>query len=480
MRKTVCLLLAVLLLAALIGCGPDVSSATEPAAPTASFPVPTAPSIRESSLPPASAETLPSTEPAVSETGPVPAATEETQPPAEETEAPLSVEEAVARYQLTPLDYAPVDREAETPPESLPAPRYSQGDDGIWRRDGDGDSEAVLMVTGDLMCQTKQQLAYKTGTGYDFRAGFDYVRPIFAEADLVIGNLEATLSESAPYMAEQDTVEGRPHLNAPAAWLEALRDAGFDLVTMANNHNCDAGVRGIFDTLDRVEEYGLIHTGTFRGEQAPRFAVVDVDGIRVGVLSYATYYNHKDEHLTEEGCRALLNRYSEQAAVRDAAAARAAGAEYVIVCIHWGKEYTNEPTDTQYRIAQELADAGADYVVGSHPHALQPYDVVTAADGRAVPVVYSMGNFISHQYRVVCKDTLILRLVLRRDEAGRVVLGEEGYIPCRVFQSFLDRAYVVIPVVRPYNQGLSSRYFHPAFERITGILGPKIPVLGEE
>lgn len=480
MKRTICLLLAILLLAVLTGCWPEPSPATEPTAPTASVPVPTAPTIPESSLSPSSAETLPPTEP-VPETEPAPsepAGTGETQP-VEETEAPLSVEEAVARYQLTALDYEPLDREAETAPEPVPAPRYTQGPDGIWRSGG-SDGEAVLMVTGDLMCQTKQQLAYRTETGYDFRPGFDYVRPVFAEADLVIGNLEATLSESAPYMAERDTVEGRPHLNAPASWLEALRDAGFDLVTMANNHNCDTGVRGIFDTLERVEEYGLIHTGTFRSEAAPRFTVVDVDGIRIGVLSYATYYNHKDEHLTEEGRRSLLNRYSKEAAARDTAAARAAGAEFVLVFVHWGKEYTNEPTDAQYRIARELADAGADYIIGSHPHALQPYDVLTAADGRAVPVVYSMGNFISHQYRVVCKDTLILRVVLRRDETGAVVLREEGYIPCRVFQSFRGAAYVVIPVVRPYNQGLRSQYFHPAYERITGILGPKLRVLGEE
>ena len=472
-RRGLCLLLALLLLVGVSGCtAQPIAPTTEPPAITGSLPE------LSSALPPQTTVEI------TSETAAESAAPDTEAPVTTEAEpeapVPLSVEEAVRLYEAVPLDYTPVEREAETPNDPLPAPRYSLGEDGVWRRKADSASSAVLMLTGDLMCQTRQQEAGRTETGYDFRGSFHYVQPIFAEADLVIGNLEATLSESAPYMAEQPSVEDKPHLNAPAVFLEAVRAAGFDAVVMSNNHNCDAGVRGVYDTLDRAEEYGLIHTGTFRNEREPRYTLIEVNGIRFGLLSYATFFNKKEIHFTPEGIRTLLNRYDPETAAADAEAARQAGAEYLLVYIHWGTEYTNTPNEKQYRIAQELADAGFDFIVGSHPHALQPYGTVTSGDGRIVPVIYSMGNFVSHQTKTVTKDTIILRLVFERDAEGNVILAEQGYLPCRVFKRFGDYDYAILPLTSPYNQGLQSSYFAPALERITAVIGPELPLLGEE
>ncbi len=466
-RRILCLLFALLFLCA-TGCveRPDPFPSSEPAAVSEE----TKDTNRDTTF---------ETEPvSVTESAPETAKDPEivTKPEAQ----PIDIEAAAARYEASPLDYTPAERAPETPLFPVSAPRYSLDPDGVWRMGADYDSSAILMLTGDLMCQTHQQEAARTESGYDFRDSFRYVQPIFAEADLVIGNLEATLSESAPYMAEQPAVEGKPHLNAPAVFLEALRFAGFDAVVMSNNHNCDAGVRGVFDTLDRVEEYGLIHTGTFRSDREPRYTLIEVNGIRFGLLSYATYFNKKETHLTAEGVRTLLNPYDPETAVRDAAAARDAGADYLLVYIHWGKEYVNTPNDKQLQIAQELADAGFDFIVGSHPHALQPYDTLTSADGRTVPVVYSMGNFVSHQSRTVTKDTLILRLVFERNETGNVVLSEQAYLPCRVFKYYGDCDYAVIPLTSPYNQGLHSKLFAPALERISAVVGPKLPMLGEK
>lgn len=402
-------------------------------------------------------------------------------PTPEPTEAfiPKTVEEAIARYEAYPLDYEPLEREDVKPNRPILEPRYKLGSDGVYRNAASSlDNEAVIMMTGDLMCQTRQQEAAQTAEGYDFNESFDFVRGLFGKADLVVGNLEATLTPTSPYMAEMIEVEERPHLNSPASFLEAIRYAGFDLVVMSNNHNCDTGVRGVYDTLDRVDEYRLVHTGLFRNLEEPRYVVMDVDGIKVGFLSYATYFNTKETHFTREGRDVLLNAYSKERLDRDMAAAKNAGAEYMIVYIHWGVEYSNEPEDQQRIWAQELADSGVDYIIGSHPHALQPYDILTAADGRQVPIIYSMGNFVSHQKKVVTKDTVILRIILKRDENGRVYLAKEGYVPGRVFLTFAGRDYAVVPITSPYNSGYSSSYFAPAYERITGVIGSKIPIMG--
>ena len=90
-----------------------------------------------------------------------------------------------------------------------------------------------------------------------------------------------------------------------------------------------------------------------------------------------------------------------------------------------------------------------------------------------------MGNFVSHQKKTVTKDTIILRLVLERDEGGGAVLAESAYIPCRVFKRFGDFDYVVLPLTEPYRQGLTSSYFGPALERISGVIGPALPMLGD-
>ena len=487
--KKICFLLVFALLLPLLGCSKDTSghdAVIDIGGDNVSF-TETEPNKSPSGT---------NTEGAVATETPVPTAA-----PTAVPVIPNNVEEAIEQFEETPMGYTPIDRPAVQPNFPITEPRYSLGADGVYRSSfSTGDNEAVIMLVGDLMCQTRQQEAGKTATGYIFTQGFDYVKDIFAEADFVVGNLENTFSETSPYMSEQLWVEKTPHLNAPTTFIEAVRYAGFDMVVLANNHNLDSGVRGIYDTLGHVDEYKLIHTGLFRSAAETRYTIVDIDGIKVAFLSYGTFYNRKEWHLTYEGYTTLLNPYSKETAARDIQNARAAGAEYVITYIHWGIEYTNDPgltkympaklkfsdrevmikipLDFQYEMAQELADAGTDYIIGSHTHSLQPYDIITSSDGREVPCVYSMGNFISHQKRQVSMDTVILRLTLTRNSQGRVVIKDEGYIPCLVFESFEGHTYAPVPVVKPYNNGLSSDSFYPAYQRITAVMGSKLRVIG--
>ena len=278
-------------------------------------------------------------------------------------------------------------------------------------------------------------------------------------------------------MSEQKEVDGKPHCNAPAEYLSALRYAGFDAVVTANNHNCDAGVYGILDTLDCIDEYKLMHTGTFSDSKQQRFLLIDVNGIKLALMSYATYYNLKDAYITDEGKQALLNQYSKAKVEQDVKYAKAMGAEFIIAYNHWGTEYTNTENEKQIRWAQEMADAGVDYIIGSHPHALQRYDVLTAKDGRQVPCVYSMGHFISPMTKTVAQDTVILRIELKRTENG-IEIASEGYIPCRVFITFKGTDYLILPITQEDNNGTKSRYFNAAYQRITSVMGDKIQCLG--
>lgn len=388
---------------------------------------------------------------------------------------------AKAYYEIDLPNFIQMSREAETPLRTIKSPRYKQDADGIYRSSTvKKDNVAVIMFTGDLMCQKKQQWAAVEKYGeYEFADNFIYVKDILSSADFTVGNLETMLSESATYFGEENLVDGKPHCNAPSTFLDAVRGAGFDMVVTANNHECDTGVQGIFETMAHLDQYKLIHTGTFTNTEQKRYKIVEIDGIKVGFLSYSTLYNGKNAHYTQEGQDVLLNAYSKSRAMKDIAAAKAYGAEYIITYIHWGIEYDNSPSDKQRQIAKELANAGTDYIIGSHPHCLQPYDQVTASDGRRVPVIYSLGNFVSQmRANSITQESMILKIKLKRNSKGEVVLKSDGYIPCRIMPTYKGNNYTCLPLTSPYNQGFLSKYAKDAYPHIVNVVSDKLNIMG--
>lgn len=382
----------------------------------------------------------------------------------------------------------------------LQEPTYRLYSDGVYRgTPAEEDGIATILLTGDLMCQTRQQeVAAKNGT-FDFRENFYYTTGMFAAADFVVGNLECTLSESAALMMEQakvtdglvypnpdsDTVitdipkgDNSIHCNAPSTYLDALRYAGFDLLITANNHCMDTGLQGLFQTIAHLDQYGFLHTGTFLDKTEPRFVLAEIDGIRVAFLSYTTDFNYKHTNLTRAGQDIFLSEYRAERVIQDVQAAKASGAEFIIAYNHWGEEYTEQPNNAQITYAQQMADAGVDYIIGSHPHALQPYDVLTARDGRSVPVIYSIGNFVSHMTKIVSKEIAVVQLQLIRDSNGNIRILDEGVIPCRTFQTFLGKNYTTIPITEPYSNGRKSKYFSEAYGHIAQAIGKKLKMLG--
>ena len=191
----------------------------------------------------------------------------------------------------------------------------------------------TVMLTGDLMCQPLQQMRAFDGTSYDFKPTFKYVKGIFDEADIVIGNLETLVSKSLPLSKDMNRLQSKPYLNAPEEWLDALEYAGFDGFIMANNHACDGGEIGISETLEALDSRNLPHTGLFKSRQDKRYFLMEQKGIKIGVISYAAYYNLKDKFLSEEK------------------------QEYIIAYNHSGTEYSHIPAVRQERYGIMLAQA---------------------------------------------------------------------------------------------------------------------------
>ncbi|WP_019158030.1 CapA family protein [Brevibacterium senegalense] len=364
--------------------------------------------------------------------------------------SPAELENFLSRSEVRPATHETVrvDNSALVPPA---ATSRLVRDGAVYRhRDELGPGDVTITMVGDLMCSYYQQQASFRDGEFSFEGAFDDIKELLRPADLSIGNLEAMVASSYPFMQESRYIEDRPYLNAPPAFLSAVRNAGFDVVMNAQNHMYDTGAKGVVETIAAMHEAQLVHGGMQLHEDEPRHLLFDIRGMRIGIVAHLdpARQKMKQANFTDEALATFANGLSAQRVEADIAAARAAGAEFVLAYCHWGREYTDRVTKRQADFAQTVADAGADYIFGSHSHCPQPYSVLRSRDGRRVPVVYSGGNFLSdiNQYKPYTDDTFIASLTLTRNDAGRVVVAADGYTPCRIVTSERFREYArVVP-----------------------------------
>lgn len=248
--------------------------------------------------------------------------------------------------------------------------------------------EAHLVFVGDVMAHYPQVESAQRGyESYDFAPQFDGVRGLFAEADYVVGNLETTLSPRGPY-------SGYPAFCTPESLAKDMREAGFDAVTMTNNHTTDKGVTGVLATIAGLENAGLRHLGA----RVPRYnqgqtepLVVEVEGYRLALLAYTYGANGPVPKGVELSVidTTVMRRHINMVCDK---------VDYIFALVHWGVEYQRSPNAQQRRLAEWMRQAGVDFVMGSHPHVVQPYEAWRDSEGRVEGgVFYSMGNFISNQ-----------------------------------------------------------------------------------
>lgn len=384
---------------------------------------------------------------------------------------------SLSKYEQNPPDYEPQVR--RTTQEHIRRFSYDSKNKYYYNNKKTVNTSKI-MFTGDLMCEQKMYQAYNYGGEFLPYDIFYYVKSIFNEADLVVGNLETMVCESAPYTGEKHKINGKYHCNAPESYLDILKYAGFDLFTMANNHNLDCGVQGIVETLEKVCEKGFLNTGLYSDpHRKDRFILIELNGIKVALLSYSTWFNRNLYRLTEEG-KGLLNIYDKNRVQMDIKNSQMAGAEYVIVCMHWGidAEYKHEFGATQRQQAKDIADAGADYIIGSHTHSLQGFDILKSEDNRSVPVAYSLGNFATSELNEISRTNAILTLELKRSK-GKIVCNT-SYLPCYVFDSFEGRRYPIVPAIDKFNENHQTEHLQKQRSLAGDIFDMQIPEYGME
>lgn len=244
-------------------------------------------------------------------------------------------------------------------------------------------SKLSLVMVGDaLLHSSVYNDAYKNGV-YDFTSQLEYIKPIVSKYDLAFYNQETILGGTEIGLSDY------PTFNSPQEFGDAMIDAGFNIVNLATNHTLDRGEQAVINSANYWKTKDVLTAGSYASfEEASKINIKEKNGIKYALLSY-TYGTNGIS--VPSGKEYLVNLYSDEQAKRDIEAVRD-DVDLLLVSMHWGTEYRTEPTDEQKRQAEYLASLGADIIIGTHPHVIEP---ITYIDDTLV--IYSLGNFISAQ-----------------------------------------------------------------------------------
>ena len=284
-----------------------------------------------------------------------------------------------------------------------------------------------MAVIGDIMCHgPNYQDAYDSSSGsYDFTHFFTQIKSYISDADIAIGNLETT------FAGGNKAYSGYPTFNSPPELAEAVKDMGVDVLTTSNNHSMDTGYNGLINTIEKLDELGFAHTGTFKSqEDKDSILIKDVNGIKIAFLSYTYGTNGIPVPKGKEYC---INLIDKELMKEQLQRAKDLNPDLICVSMHWGIEYRTKPNTEQEGLADFLFENGADIILGSHPHVLEPMEkrTITLEDGTTKDgfLIYSLGNFCSAQKDKYTKDSIILNLQITKHADGKVTLDSYDYTP---------------------------------------------------
>jgi len=290
---------------------------------------------------------------------------------------------------------------------------------------------------------------------FNYRPFMWAIRP-YINADLALVNMETPVDV---FGGNQD-IRTWPRFNAPFEILDGLIYAGFNHLISANNHSFDMGWSGLLATLDNFERAGIAQTGMYRDwDEFNTPSIVDVLGINVGIIAYTDSVNGLESLIPADYRPFAVRRFyshnlnSIPYMAADIAAIRAAGADLVIISLHWGAEYVDAPTNMQMQVARALVDAGADIIMGHHSHTPQPLEWHYREDGTRGLIIYSLGNFLSDQIALGIPATqygMLVTAYVTKHPDGTITVDNAHVLPtlfARDAGRTLGSPYSILPVI---------------------------------
>lgn len=344
------------------------------------------------------------------------------------------------------------------------------------RKRNEEEKRISFLAVGDIMAHLPVSISARTSEGtYDFAQHYRFVQPIIEGADLAFANLETVV-------ADGKKASGYPRFNAPKELVRDLKKVGFDIIGTANNHMLDQSLKGYFDTIREIRMHDLIQVGGRLNPSEDNFKIIEKNGLKVGLCAYTYSYNGFESGLGAE--RNLLSHIDLDRIGGDFKKMQRFETDFNIIFMHWGIEYRTVPREKDRELAQSIADIGFDLIVGSHPHVIQSYDVIRS-NNRDVPVIYSLGNFISNQRRE--------NMGVKRSEDGAIMLcdfvkkgGERSirnikFVPTWVEKSLSGSAprFTIFPTRAFLERRIETEFTRDRIEKIRESERSTSEILGE-
>ncbi len=329
------------------------------------------------------------------------------------------VQEPVATPQPTPVPTA-------TPvPTPTPFPEY----------------DINLMMVGDNLMHMG---IISTGAREDGTYNYDFLFEGIADY-LELAEIKM-INQETIFGGNEEGFSGYPHFNSPTEVGEAIAGAGFNVVLHSSNHTADMGVSGMENCIDFWESYPEvtvvgIHDKVKNTQKTPEeIPLIQIEDVTFAILNYTYGPNLGSLPKSYEGYMDMLCEYDASSRLIDFTTLREEVlediktaeqlADIVIVCPHWGTEYTTKPSSYQKKFALQMAEAGADIIIGTHPHVIQPVEWVEAENGNRALCYYSLGNYVSTQKQTLCMLEGMAWVTFRMTEEGLILVEEEtGVVP---------------------------------------------------
>jgi poly-gamma-glutamate synthesis protein (capsule biosynthesis protein) len=284
-------------------------------------------------------------------------------------------------------------------------------------------AEASISIGGDILIHTPVFKAAQSGDGYDFTPFFSDFKGYF-KGDMNIVNMEVPVDA----LGGNSGISSYPAFNTPHEILDAVKSIGVDTLFNSNNHALDKGFDGLVKSRSNILDAGLDAIGTYRDEEEHDTPFIkSLNGIKIGIAAYTDSTNGIPIRNSYSLNKIDLDMSCVPEILGDVDELRSAGAEFVMVSLHWGAEYQDAPAQIQRDIAAGLADGGVDAIIGNHAHCVQPIERI----GETL-VVYSLGNFFADQTplnRAKTQESMVVTLKVARDAEGVISLADASYMP---------------------------------------------------
>ncbi|MDR1883208.1 MAG: CapA family protein [Prevotella sp.] len=322
------------------------------------------------------------------------------------------------------------------------------------------EQKVSFLFAGDAMQHKIQLDAAKTNAGYDYSPYFKYVADEIKQADIAVVNLETTLPGQK--------YTGYPQFGSPDEYACALKNAGFDIFLLSNNHILDKGRKGLERTIAVLDSIKVKHTGVFVNEEKRSLyypLMMIKNGIRIAMLNYT--YGTNGYTAAKPN---IVNYIDRKQILKDIEQAKAMKADIIVANMHWGAEYVLKHNKAQKELADFLVRNGVRLVIGGHPHVVQPVDIQKDGDNIKSIVVYSMGNLISAMKPVNTTGGMMVKIDIGKNGNDPVKIDSCSYSLVWVNKPMKDKDtpafFELLPVASFDNEAGKEKLGEESFRKM--------------